>query len=70
MPVDDDLQCVDGADDKCHCRAAFAHITFRTLTHSNSRSIVGFGPDCDYIRLEGCELAGHNGLLCPFSKGV
>lgn len=52
------------------CRTCLESITFRTGSSCNNRSIVAYGPECDYIRLDGCELGGNNGLLLPLNKGV
>ncbi len=54
----------------CLCSACLEAITFRTAAACANRSVVAFGPACDYIRLDNCELAGRNGLLLPLNKGM
>lgn len=54
----------------CCCRACLEAVTIRTLSGSDNRSIVAFGPQCSCICLNDCDLAGSSGLLIPQSKGT
>jgi hypothetical protein len=40
-------------------------VTIRTLTNSDNRSIVAFGPECPCISLDDCDIAGSSGLMIP-----
>ncbi|KAK9829994.1 hypothetical protein WJX72_009108 [[Myrmecia] bisecta] len=51
-----------------NARCCFEHIVFRSATCSQDRSIVCYGPDCNYIRLAHCEVAGASGLMLPQLK--
>ena len=46
-------------------------LTLRTVrSASGERSVVSFGPACNYIRLERCEIGGFCGLILPKTKEV
>ncbi len=43
-------------------------LTLRTVQSTGDRSVVSFGPACNYIRLERCEIGGFCGLILPLTK--
>ena len=45
-------------------------LTLRTVQSGGDRSVVSFGPACNYIRLERCEIGGFCGLILPKTKEV
>ena len=49
-------------------RAYFENMVFRAILPSGDRSIIGFGPACNYVRLRACELGGITGLLVPSTR--
>ena len=54
----------------CRCRVCLEGLTLRTVQSGGDRSVVSFGPACNYIRLERCEIGGFCGLILPKTKEV
>ena len=49
-------------------RVCLEGLTLRTVQSTGDRSVVSFGPACNYIRLERCEIGGFCGLILPLTK--
>ncbi len=52
------------------CRVCLEGLTLRTVQSGGDRSVVSFGPACNYIRMERCEIGGFCGLILPKTKQV
>lgn len=52
-----------------HCRVLFRSLTCRSTGSRHDRSLISFGRECDYMRLEHCTLGG-NGLRLPHGLGT
>ncbi|KAK9845845.1 hypothetical protein WJX81_004067 [Elliptochloris bilobata] len=52
----------------CNARVCLEGLTLRTVQSTGDRSVVSFGPACNYIRLERCEVGGFCGLILPLAK--
>ena len=65
-----DIKCAAKHPHWLPCRVSFENVVLRAVANTGDRSIVSFGPACDYIRLEDCELGGFSGLILPSTKPV